>query len=200
MTNLIANILKIQPGLPGWCQIEKAITLASIVVGYRPVISVEIGIYGGSSFIPIAMAHQTIGTGRAIGIEAWSKETAIQAQTEEQSREWWSKIDFEKLEADFRATLTKLELDSRVTIIKQKSRNVAPPSPIGLLHIDGAHSDEAIEDVSRFARHVEIGGFCVMDDLYWTGGGVLKAENRLLDLGFTKLYALGTGAVYQKRR
>ena len=201
MTNLFQTIAKVQPTLPGWCSPEKAITLASIIVAYRPEYSMEIGIFGGSSFIPMALAHQAIHHGNVIGIEPWSREIAIASQTEEASRKWWSELDYPALEGNFRATLDHLGLKPWTTIIKSKSTNVEPWHDLGLLHVDGAHDDTAIADVLRFATRVQMGGFVVMDDLQWTGGGVIKAEQSLLERGFKRLYYIGkekNEAIYQK--
>jgi len=80
------------------------------------------------------------------------------------------------------------------------SRHVEPPPGIGLLHIDGAHDNVAIQDVVRFAPQVVIGGLVVLDDLNWSGGAVTRAAIRLEQLGFRFLYPIGTGAVYLKVR
>lgn len=191
-------IEKIQPTLPGWCSLEKAVMLASIVVGYRPAASLEIGIYGGSSFIPIALAHKAIGYGVVYGIEPWSKEEALKAQTTMEDVAWWQDQDLEALYSNFIAKLAELDLGENVRIVRSPSRSVSPMAKLGLLHIDGAHSDEAVRDVLRFAPHVEFGGFCVMDDIGWSGGGVARAVLRLREIGFVERYKIGTGAVFQR--
>lgn len=198
MTSLFDTIAKVQPSLPGWCTPQKAITLASIVVARRPAVSVEIGIYGGSSLIPLALAHKAVGSGIVIGIDPWSNQVAIEAQTENESRQWWADQDLEKIRRDFFEQIKTLQLEPFVKIMRFKSDDVEVPNAIGLFHCDGAHSDQAIRDVSRFAPNVVIGGFVVTDDSDWHGGGVTRAEQRLAQMRFTKLYALGTGSVFQR--
>lgn len=197
--NLFETIATLHPKLDGWCDLEKAMTLASIVVGLRPQVSVEIGVYGGKSFLPIALAHQAIKTGMAIGIDPWSVEVAVREyHGQPQHQDWWSKLDIGKVERGFLRALN--QVDPKYTdIIKNESKNVPPPNAIGLLHVDGAHSETAIADVLRFAPKVQSGGFVVMDDLDGShGSGPAMGEQRLVSMGFRKLYNLGTGAVFQR--
>lgn len=200
MIELFNQIADVQPKLPGWCPPEKASILASIVLCYRPALSVEIGIYGGSSFIPIALAHKAIGTGMALGIEPWDKKAAIEAQTTNEDRAWWDGQDLDGLCSMFMNKLHDLGLDNVTKIIRRKSDDVDVPPQIGLLHVDGAHSDQAVRDTVRFGQQVMIGGFVVMDDENWKGGGVQRAILRLTQMGFKRLYPIGTGAVFQRVR
>ena len=186
----------VQPSLPGWCDPFKALTLASIVIARRPACSVEIGVYGGSSFIAIAAAHQAIGFGQVLGIDAWDAEVAAQAQTEIPSREWWRIQDLQKLYHELDNLLERLKLRDFGQLMMNRSNNVGAPRSIGLLHVDGGHNNQAVTDVQRFAPNVEPGGFVVTDDTNWTGGGVQRAEQLLISMRFRKLYALGTGAVF----
>ncbi len=201
MLNLFEIIRQEQPKLPGWCSMEKAYTLASIVVALKPAVTVEIGIYGGSSLIPILLAHKWSGSGGLVhAIEPWSREEAIRVQTTPADVEWWAAQDYKKLREDFMATVRRLDLVDYLRLDINPSRRVNPPPGIGLLHIDGGHDTTAIQDVVRFAPHVVIGGVAVMDDLQWSGGAVTRAAQRLEQMGFKALYGLGTGAVYQKIR
>jgi hypothetical protein len=200
MNKLFQTISEIQPKLRGWCSPEKAIALASAVVTIRPEISVEIGVYSGSSFIPIALAHKAVGHGYAIGIDAWDKDVMQREyKGQHQHQEWWSKIDQDKIYSEFMSQIVCLELTSFVKIIRKESRFVQPPSTCGLLHIDGGHSDTAISDAVRFSPHVQVGGIIVCDD---TDGGhgpmPALAEKNILTMGFKRLYGLGTGSVLQR--
>src|SRR5881394_388243 len=200
MTDLFQLIDKVQPSIPGWCSKDKAYVLASLVLCYRPALTVEIGIYGGVSFIPLALAHKAIGSGRVMGIEPWDKHAAILAQTTNEDREWWESQDFEGLCQKFMQMLHQLGLDNVTKIIRKKSDDAEVPNQIGLLHVDAGHNDQAVRDTVRFAQQVIVGGFTVLDDLAWAGGAVTRAEQRLLQLGFRKLYTIGTGALYQRIR
>lgn len=198
MNRVFEAIYREQPKLPGWCSMEKAFTLASIVMAQRPAITVEVGIYGGSSLLPILLAHQGINFGIVYGIEPWSVEEAMKAQTTAADVEWWSKQNFAKLEDDLTSVMKRLGLEEFFRLVRKPSRQANPIPGTGVLHIDGAHSDQAIQDVVRFAQQVELGGYVIMDDLQWAGGGVQRAVQRLSQMGYKQLYLLGTGAVFQR--
>lgn len=201
MSNLFEIIRQEQPRIPGWCSMEKAMTLASIVVALKPAVTVEIGIYGGSSLIPILLATKYGNPGGLVhAIEPWSKEEAMKVQTCAADVEWWAAQNYEKLREDFMAAVRRLDLEDWLRLKVNPARNVNPPPGIGLLHIDGGHDVQAINDVVRFSPQVLIGGLAVMDDLQWSGGAVTRAAQRLEQLGFKMLYPIGTGAVYQKIR
>lgn len=200
MIELFEQIAEVQPGLPGWCSPEKAATLAALVLAQRPNVTLEIGIYGGSSLIPLALAHKAIGKGVVVGIEPWDKAAAIAAQTTNEDRKWWDEQDLEGLYVNFMAKLRELSLESVTRIIRKKSNDADIPPALGLAHVDGAHNDQAVTDVVRVAQHVEVGGYMVLDDLTWHGGGVTRAAQRLIQMGYRQLYPLGTGAVFQRIR
>lgn len=203
MNTLFETIKKTRAGSPealqGWCELAKANTLAGIVLALRPDISVEIGVFGGSSFIPIALAHKAVGRGIAIGIDAWSKSVAIREQTTPEHRKWWAELDIDKIHDGFQVAVEKYQLRPFTDIIRSESKNFQPPHNIGLLHIDGAHSGEAVNDVYRFAPKVHAGGFVVMDDIDGAHGqGPIDAANRLVSMGFKRLFTVGTWAVFQR--
>lgn len=198
MTELFQIIRQFHAPIPGWCTEAKAVTLASIVIALRPEVSVEIGIYGGKSFFPIALAHKAINFGVAIGIDPWDTDVAIREQTCDVDREWWGNVNMAKLHGDFIRLLGDHKLDKYSKIIRKESRLVEPPNLIGLLHVDGSHSDTALMDMMRFAPRVAKGGFLVTDDTTWTGGGVARGEDHIRKLGFVRHYILETGAVFQR--
>lgn len=183
-----------------WCSLEKCFTLASMVVTLRPEFSLEIGIFEGGSFFPMALAHRYVNHGILVGVEAWDKNVAVAAQTTEEDRRWWAALDMEAMYQRFMLRRKELQLEPFTKIERVQSRQATFPARLGLVHIDGAHNDEAVNDVARVAQRVHIGGIVVLDDLHWYGGGVSRAEYRLEQIGYEKLYGLGTGAVYQRMR
>lgn len=197
---LFQKLPAIHASLDGWCDLEKAMALASIVVAQRPTYCLEIGLFGGKSFIPIALAQRVANPqGISIGIDPWSKEVALREQTTEKDREWWDKnIDMEQVYQKFMAAISHYGLSHACRIERRESKDVQPPGYVELLHVDGSHAQTAYDDMVRFAPHVIIGGYCVTDDSQWTGGGVSRGEQWLMDHSFRRLYSLGTGAVFQR--
>lgn len=179
--------------LLGWCSLAKAQALASMVVALRPSISLEIGLYAGRSFFPIALAHKFTGIGMAIGVEPWSYEAAIEGY-DEKNADWWkhhSKLEL--AQSQLLNHIPILGLQGVVKIVQVKSDDYAAPDGIGLLHLDGQHSKQAERDVKRFAPKVLVGGLVVLDDINWSDSSnsfVTNAADWLNRHGFKELYRI----------
>lgn len=181
----------------GWCSVQKAHTLASVIVATRPSMIVEIGIWAGRSLIPMGMAVHHNKVGRVVGIDAWNREAATEG-LEGANLQWWGSVNYEDIYNQFLSAVHRFGVSQVVEVHRSKSDSVTPPDNIGLLHIDGGHTAQAIRDVQRFACKVKRGGFCFMDDVGWTGGGVASAVGELQRLGFQKLFDLDTGGMFQR--
>lgn len=203
MKALLEKIDEVMLTLPGWCEPEKAHALAAAVVTLRPKTCIEIGVFGGKSLIPIALALQHVGGGHVIGIDPWTNEAAVEGY-DGANADWWKSVDLEAIYQKFQVDVQRLGLGERVVAIRAKSDDVVPAVRVDLLHVDGQHTEQAVRDVRRFGKGVRIGGLCFMDDIQWVnssgGAGVARGVAALLELGFVELYQIGTGAVYQRVR
>lgn len=196
--NLFFQIESIMPDLHGWCSPEKAQTLAAMVVAMRPMMVVEIGVWTGASFIPMALALKQTGSGIIMGIDPWQARASVEGQTNPSDARFWSNAAMHEHEfTRFMANLDKYGVQEVSRIARKRSNEVVPPS-MEILHIDGNHGPQAVTDVQRYAPMVKQGGLCIMDDLGWSGGYVGEAVKALLKMGYRELYKLGTGAVYQR--
>ncbi len=176
--------------IPGWCPLEKALDLAAVVIALRPKITVEIGVYGGKSLLPIALACEAINNGVVIGIDPWTPQASAEGYTGENAN-WWGQLDHEGIYRAFIAGVDRLGLKNRVAVERAKSDDAAVPPVIDLVHLDGQHTEQAIRDVKRFCSRVRIGGVVVMDDLEWVNDGkphVAMAVTELLKLGYIELH------------
>jgi len=134
---------------------------------------VEIGIFGGKSLIPMALAVQSRGGGSVIGVEPWAADVAIAEPTKEVNDAWWASVDFPSVKQHFYASAVRygvmpiisvLEMDSRAAFAVVK----ASGKQFDLIHIDGAHSPEtALEDAKSWSRLLKKGGLIVFDDIAW---------------------------------
>ena len=81
------------PLIPGWCSKDQADRLMDLVYEIKPLISVEIGAFGGSSTYPIAQTLSFLGQGVVYAIDAWDNE-AVQKGFEPNHPylSWWSQI------------------------------------------------------------------------------------------------------------
>ncbi len=198
MRALIARIETTVPSLHGWCTPSKACTMASAVIALRPDVVVEIGVWGGRSFLPMAMAMREIGRGLAIGIDPWNPKASMLGQSQA-NREWWGGIDHELVYTDFMKQVQEMGLNNVVKIMRQKSDEVDPPQAIGILHVDGNHGPQAEKDIQRFAPNVKAGGLLIMDDLNWEGGYVGRAYENAKRMGFVELYRIEMGSMLQRQ-
>lgn len=182
-----------------WTSLEKAQVLAALVVGLRPKLIVEVGVWEGDSIMPMLLALRHVACGTAVAIDPWSAEASMEGQ-EDVHREWWSKAPHEAALETFRARMVRSEVDDICEVIREKSDhvNVADLGAVGLVHIDANHGPAATRDIARFAPRLPIGGVLVLDDLEWPGGGVLAGYHQAVGMGFVELYRLGTGCVMQR--
>lgn len=185
----------------GWCTREKARALALLVMSLRLEITVEIGVFTGKSAIAMALAHKHVGRGRVVCIDPWDAQASAEGY-EGANKEWWEKeVNHDAIYQEFVANAARFRVSQYTDVRRAKSDDVTPPRDIGILHVDGLHTIQAMKDVTRFAPNVLPGGIVVMDDTDWQNAGqfqVREAVNALLAIGFIELYKLGTGAVFQK--
>lgn len=198
MTPLFSQIEKLVPTLDGWCSVPKAQTLAAAVIALRPSVSLEIGVWGGRSLLPIALAHREIGKGRVIAIDPWSRAASEEGQSGANRKWWGQEADHELVYRRFMKWCLDLNVAHLVNVHRAPSNNVSPPACIDLLSLDGNHGPQVHKDVERFCPCVRVGGLVFLDDLNWEGGFVAAASVQLKGMGFLELFKLDTGAVYQR--
>lgn len=197
--NLFQQIEEVVPTIPGWCVTPKALALASAVVALRPIVTYELGVYGGRGTIALALAHKFINHGKVVAIDAWSNEAAVEGYTEKHVK-WWGEQPMEALYRHFMADVRRLELEPFVEVVRARSDDVCPPQSshpmIG--HIDGQHSMQALVDTRRFCEVMPRGSLVFQDDLKWEGGGPAAAVDWMLHNGWIKLYDMDTGGMFQR--
>jgi cephalosporin hydroxylase len=200
--NLYEEILAVTKDLHGWCEPPKQITLANLVLALRPSIIVEIGVWGGKSLFPMAIAARNVPhimmPAKIIAIDPWAASESVKGQ-EEADAKWWSVQD--QHEEVYRKFLTKVHqigLNRSIEIQRLSSNVASVPQSIGILHLDGNHGVQALADIKKFGPAIVQGGACVLDDLNWSGGAVGQAAEWLKKNGFMELHPLGTGAVFIK--
>lgn len=198
-TDVFRRIEQITPKLSDWTSIDKAHTLASLVIALRPALTIEVGVWQGSSLVPMALAHRAIGFGRVIAVDPWDKMASIQGQQNKEDADWWAGVDHEKAYQLFVTVLAEEGLSKFVEIVRARSDEYTPPDGVSLAHIDGNHGDQAISDVQKFAPKMASGGIIVMDDLNWFGGGVKRACAALESMGWIEYAPLGTGSMWRRK-
>lgn len=153
--------------LEGWCSEDKATILLNLIFLKKPSKIVEIGVFGGKSLIPMALALKSLGHGKIYGIDPWNKEASCEGM-EGDHYEWWHRLDHNKILIGLIDKIVRFELIDVIDLVRAKSIDVMPIEEIDFLHIDGNHSEKtALEDVEKWVPYVKTGGLIVFDDLDW---------------------------------
>jgi hypothetical protein len=192
------TIVDLIPKLEGWCDVPKAITLYNLVLATFPKTIVEIGVFGGRSAIPMMMACKENGFGNVNCVDPWSSTASVEGQIGDEHKKYWASVDHDKVFENFQAAVITLNLTGHCLIHRLKSSDYTPPFIIDLLHVDGNHGVQAMEDTIKYAERVPHGGYVCLDDCAWVGGFVGKSAEWLKQNGFIELHPLGTGALFYK--
>src|SRR5262249_6565282 len=84
----VRGMERLLEGVDGWCTPFKAAKLYELASQSDCQLAVEIGVFGGKSLLPIALAFQEKGSGSAYGIEAWDNAVAVETVTSEINDKW----------------------------------------------------------------------------------------------------------------
>jgi len=153
--------------LTGWCSINKASIMIDLVFMLEPKTIVEIGVFGGKSLVPMAVALEAIGKGNIFGIDPWNSFESADGM-EGVHLEWWGNLDHEKIMRDLQIKVVEFALLNQIFLIKTTSELAPTISNIDILHIDGNHSEKASYfDVNKWVPLVRKGGVIIFDDLDW---------------------------------
>ncbi len=189
----------IMPNMEGWCDAPKAQAMVSQIRKHKPSIYVEIGVFAGRSLFAASLAMKEYG-GHTVGIDPWNESESVKGQASDHA-EWWGKCDHEKIYHEAMEQSHMLGLDSTCTLLRSTSHWVLwliqSLAPIGMLHIDGNHSEaSALYDAQTYAPLVPSGGIILFDDLDWSStrqaqewlATVARMDERVGNCGFyTKL-------------
>jgi predicted O-methyltransferase YrrM len=174
-TALLEQIYQILPTLQGWCSPDKAACLVRHIIAERPAVLVELGVFGGSSLIPQLLAIRQNGIGYAHGVDPWRIDAALENMQAPANRDWWSALDMTAIYDGLVNALDAYGLSTLCTLHKCKSEEAVSKfdnGSIGLLHIDGNHSEpQSYADATLWLPKLKPGGILFFDDMWWTDGG-----------------------------
>lgn len=175
MENIIKIIENALPQIHGWCTLEKAKKLIEVVEKLKPDICVEIGVFGGASLIPQALALSKNKKGKIYGIDPWTNESALEEMVSAEHRKWWKDLDIEYVYKECLRNIEKLGIKKYCEIIRDKSENVHnkfQDESVDVLHIDGNHSEAlSYKDAVLYLPKVKKGGYIMFDDIWWAEQG-----------------------------
>lgn len=152
-----------------WVSAEKIHLIMDLIYMTKPEKCVEIGVYRGSSIMPIASSLKYNQSGKVIAIDAWSNDVATQyLDWKDPNRPGWASVNMNELYSTFMQRLQARNLKSYCTVLRNSSQEACDLiDEIDFLHIDGDHSDVgALEDVNLYLPKVKSGGFILYSNLY----------------------------------
>ncbi len=205
LKQLIANLTNPTHGLPGWCDTEKAEFIANIVLGEMPELIIELGVFGGRSFLPLALAHrENNGHGHCIGIDPWSHSAAIEGMDphdadDQKNIAYWSTVPMAEVQRRCADAIEGNRLWDKTALIQARAENVAHlfrAQSIDFLHIDANHSPiTSCRDVELWIPKCAMGATIVFDDTDWPS---TKYALELMELHCTLIHDFTKWRVYQK--
>ena len=172
--------------IEGWCSKQKASILMDIILQIRPEIVVEIGVFGGKSLIPMALALKANGIGKIYGIDAWDEDVSALNTINLEHGDWWATIDHNAILKELLKLIRKWNLQNQIELIIDTSENAPLISPIDVLHIDGNHSEiNSLGDVTKWVPMVRPGGWIIFSDMNWCENGVCTTARAVQYLNAT---------------
>lgn len=159
--------------LQGWCSIEKAEAMMQEVHRLKPKVCVEVGVFGGRSLFPVALALEELGEGVVYGVDPWSPEASLAGTQDPANTAYWNgkHWSYETVYSDCIRALIDMRLTATCNILRITSDQASKlfvDESVDMLHIDGNHStEESLADLERWVPKVKPGGSIWFDDIAW---------------------------------
>lgn len=153
-----------------WCSREKTDLLMDLTLLTHPKICVEVGVFTGSSLLPVAAALRHLDSGLVFAIDSWSNEEAVKnLANDDPNKAWWSQVDMADAYARFRKCLDEWCLNKFCVTICKPSEKACRCilADIDFLHLDGDYSEAgALLDVELYLPKVRTGGYILLSNFY----------------------------------
>ncbi len=196
--------------LPGWCTTEKAVRMAELVMKERPRLIVELGVFGGRSFLPMALALAEVLKDTpadsppisrlAVGIDPWNNAACIEGMdphdaNDQKNIEYWSKVPLHEVHRKAVAAMDTLNLWPVAAFMQGRAERIAcmfADNSIDVIHFDDNHH-MALRSVELWLPKCRPRAVIVFDDTHWAetqAGLVLLATMATLisDHGDHRIY------------
>ena len=156
--------------LQGWCCEEKQEDLFHYIDLYNCKKGLEIGVFGGSSFIRAGMMFKANG-GQITGIDPYCAEDSNRYDEEGANKEWWKTVDYEKIKVGCLLAIQTFGLKRVCDLLVTNSDdycNKVEDNSLDFIHIDGNHTEiQSTLDCEMYLPKLKVGGILVMDDIEW---------------------------------
>jgi hypothetical protein len=182
--------------------VEKGLKLMELASQEDVLLSVELGVHGGRSLLPLALATSWKKKGRVTGIDAWSAPACIEGANTSETNSSLSTIDYNHVYDAASSLIKKHQVDQYVDLWRGRSEDVAElfsDGSIDLLHQDGNHGQEiSCKEVDLYSGKLRKRGYWFLDDTHWPSTQV--AQQLLLEKGFSEIFSEDQGRwkIFQK--
>ena len=152
-----------------WCSEEKIDLMMDLILLTKPEVCVEIGVWTGSSALPIASTLHFLKHGKLYAIDAWSNSIATQYWDDsDPNKPWWSTVNMKNIHQTFQDMVAFWKLKKYCTEIALPSVKAVQQVPdIDFLHLDGDYSERgSMQDVELYLPKVKSGGYILLSNLF----------------------------------
>jgi hypothetical protein len=187
------------PKMEGWATVPKALAMAELILEVKPAIIVELGVFGGRSMLPQALALREVGAtnkfmdGRIYGVDPMQVAPAIEGEIGEANAQWWLKdCPLHTIHELCMKALWNEGLEPWFIYIRATAEHAAHLfKDIDILHFDQNHSELAsMRDIQIYYPLVKHGGYIWFDDTNWTTTN--KAQQWLAEQGAETIKEVST--------
>lgn len=155
-----------------WCTEEKINLLMDLIYITKPEMCVEIGVFTGSSLIPVATALKHLQHGAVLGIDPWSNVEAVKdMDPEDPNYAWWAKVSMDDAYQTFLLRLAERSLNDYCGILYNTAQEAAKfiGDQIDFLHLDGNYSEQGVLlNVQTYLPKVKTGGYILMSNIFFS--------------------------------
>ncbi len=189
------------PKLEGWNSVEKSLAMGNLVLDQKATIIVELGVFGGRSLIPVAMALRDAGQGgRIYGIDPWQIAAGVEGEPPGEGLQWWlTQCPLNDIHTGCMKAIWDEALEPWVVIMRCRAEQAAhlfAPGSIDILYIDSNHSEFcSCRDTNLYLPLVKPGGHIWFDDIDWPS---TERARGLLDKACTQVKDVEQCRLYQK--
>lgn len=159
-------------GVPGWCCPEKRRVVYDAVraLSAASPVCVELGVFGGQSLLPAAMALRDKGAGKITGIDPYTAAANAEAQLPGEHTDWWQRnVDYHATELAARQEIRDRGLSPWCDLRTCMPEDAAADFPyLDYLHLDDSHAaDVAVRNIRTWLPKLRPGAICILDDCCW---------------------------------
>lgn len=194
------TLIQVVKSLHGWCEPEKAQRIYDLIKEKKSSLTIELGVFGGRSFIPMALAHRDMNHGFVIGIDAWKASASLEGENSPANDEYWKKVDYRGVYKSCQEAISTHLLEDYCDTLRLKSQHAAlffADNIVDVLHQDSGHNFSVItKELELWSPKLKMGAYWIIDDCNWVES--LKGYAKLPDYGFELVEDHTTWQIHKK--